>query len=121
MKLVSYDHGVSRIGDANATRTRKPHPLDSPAHVTHEPRKKWLPLGILVGALVVWTALLALGAYLEWGADQPRRDIRKPLVMLASLAAFLAVWGVALWLRRRRLAKKSSPPPRDPGPKAAEP
>ena len=65
-------------------------------------KKKWLPLAILAAALVIWTGLLALGAYLEWGADQPRRDIRKPLVMLASLTAFLAVWGIALWLRSRR-------------------
>jgi hypothetical protein len=65
-------------------------------------KKKWLPLAILAAALVIWTGLLALGAYLEWGADLPRRDIRKPLVMLASLTAFLAVWGIALWLRSRR-------------------
>ena len=46
--------------------------------------------------------LLALGAYLEWGADRPRHDLRKPLIILGCMAAFLAFWGVALWRRSRR-------------------
>jgi len=75
--------------------------------VNSESRKKWVPLAVLVAALVVWTALLALGAYLEWGADQPRHDIRKPLIMLGSLGAFLAVWAAAFWLRSRRLRQKT--------------
>ena|SRR5688572_14130199 len=73
---------------------------------TNQPTR-WLPLSILVGALVIWTTLLALGAYLEWGADQPRHDIRKPLWMLGTLTVFLAVWGLALWLRARRPAEKN--------------
>ena len=36
------------------------------------------------------------------GADQPRHDLRKPLIILAVMAAFLAFWGLALWLRSRR-------------------
>jgi type VI protein secretion system component VasK len=69
-------------------------------------RKLWLPLGLLAGALVVWAGLFALGAYLEWGADQPRHDIRKPIIVMGTMAAFLALWGVALLVRARR-------PPRD--------
>jgi membrane protein DedA with SNARE-associated domain len=65
-------------------------------------RKKWLPLAVLAVALVVWAGLFALGAYLELGADQPKHDLRKPLVILGSMAAFLAVWGVALWRRAHR-------------------
>ena len=64
--------------------------------------KPWLPLAIIAGALVVWAGLLALGAYLDWGADQPRHDARKAWVVLGSMAGFLAVWGLALWLRSRR-------------------
>jgi membrane protein DedA with SNARE-associated domain len=71
-----------------------------------EQKRIWLPLAILAAGLVIWTGLLALGAYLEWGADQPRRDIRKPLFILGSLAIFLGVWAVALWLRARRLRRK---------------
>jgi membrane protein DedA with SNARE-associated domain len=63
------------------------------------PRNRWLPFAVLAAALVVWAALFALGAYLEWGADQPRHDLRKPLIILATMAAFLGVWGTALWLR----------------------
>jgi hypothetical protein len=65
-------------------------------------KNKWLPLAILAAALVAWTILLALGAFLELGADQPRRDYRKPLYVLGSMAVFLSVWGLALWLRTRR-------------------
>jgi membrane protein DedA with SNARE-associated domain len=65
-------------------------------------RRKWLPLAILAVALVVWAGLFALGAYLELGADQPRHDLRKPLIVLGCMAAFLAFWGVALWRRARR-------------------
>jgi membrane protein DedA with SNARE-associated domain len=65
-------------------------------------RQKWLPLAILAVALVVWAGLFALGAYLELGADQPRHDLRKPLIILGSMAAFLVFWGLALWVRSRR-------------------
>ena len=64
-----------------------------------EQRKRWLPMAVLGAALVLWAILLALGTYLEWGADRPRHDWRKPLIVLGTMAAFLAFWGVALWRR----------------------
>lgn len=67
-----------------------------------KPIKPWLPLAVLAAALVVWAGLFAAGAYLELGADQPHHDIRKPLIILASMLTFLALWGLALWLRKRR-------------------
>lgn len=67
-----------------------------------EMRKKWLPFTILAAALVAWAALFALGAYLEPSADKPRHDLRKPLIVMSTMAAFLAFWGIALWLRNRR-------------------
>jgi hypothetical protein len=45
--------------------------------------------------------MLALGAYLQLGSAQPR-DIRRALIVLASMGIFLGIWGVALWLRSRR-------------------
>jgi hypothetical protein len=65
-------------------------------------RKRWLPLGVLIGALVLWAGLLGLGAFLEPSADEPRHDVRKPLIVLAAMAAFLTFWGLALWIRSRR-------------------
>jgi membrane protein DedA with SNARE-associated domain len=67
-----------------------------------ETRKKWLPLATLAAALLVWAAMFALGAYLEPGADQPRHDFRKPLIVMACMGGFLAFWGIALWRRSRR-------------------
>ena len=62
----------------------------------------WLPLGVLAVALVIWAGLFAAGAYLELGADQPHHDLRKPLIIMGCMTAFLAFWGLALWLRKRR-------------------
>lgn len=65
-------------------------------------RKKWLPLAVLAGALLVWAGLFAAGAYLALGTDQPHRDIRKPLIIMGFMMTFLSLWGLALWARARR-------------------
>jgi hypothetical protein len=70
--------------------------------MNEQQRKRWLPLAVLGAALVVWAILLAAGTYLEWGADQPRHDWRKPLIVLGTMTAFLAFWAVALWRRTAR-------------------
>jgi hypothetical protein len=62
-------------------------------------RHQWLPLLVLVVALVIWAGLFAVGAYLELGADSPRHDYRKPLVVLGTMALFLGAWGLLLWKR----------------------
>jgi hypothetical protein len=68
--------------------------------------KAWLPFAVLAVALVIWAGLFALGAYLETGVDQPRHDLRKPFIIFATMAAFLALWGLALALRAWRARKK---------------
>ncbi len=65
-------------------------------------RKPWLPIALLAFALVLWAGLFATGAYLNLGADRPRHDLRKPLIILGCMAGFLTFWGAALWLRARR-------------------
>jgi hypothetical protein len=57
---------------------------------------------LLAMAVAVWGLLLALGAYLEPGADQPRHDSRKFWVVLGCVGGFLGLWALALWLRARR-------------------
>ena len=66
------------------------------------PRKIVLPLAILAAALIAWAALFAAGAYFELGVDKPRHDLRKPLIILAGMLTFLALWGIALWRRSRK-------------------
>jgi hypothetical protein len=65
-------------------------------------RKPWLPIALLASALILWAGLFAAGAYLNLGADRPNYDIRKPLIIMTCMAAFLSFWGAALWLRSRR-------------------
>jgi len=68
-------------------------------------RKKWLPLAFLAAALLLWAAIFAAGAYLQLGADQPQHDLRKPLIIMGCMLAFVASWSLALWFRRRRRPK----------------
>ena len=70
--------------------------------MNYERYKIWLPLAVLAGVLVVWAGFLALGAYLEIGADAPRRDPLKAVIVLATMGVFLGFWGMALWLRSKR-------------------
>ena len=65
-------------------------------------RKIWLPLGLFAIALLLWAGFFAAGAYLELGADAPKRDVRKPVIIMSAMATFLALWGLALWARSRR-------------------
>jgi membrane protein DedA with SNARE-associated domain len=53
-------------------------------------------------ALLIWAGFFALGAYLQSGADLPRHDVRKPLIIMGTMAIFLSLWGLALWIRARR-------------------
>ena len=68
----------------------------------NSPRKIVLPLAILAAALIAWAALFAAGTYFELGVDNPRHDVRKPLIILAGMLTFLALWGIALWRRSRK-------------------
>ncbi len=70
------------------------------------PSQNRFVLVILGLALVVWAGLFALGAYLELGADRPRYDIRKPMVVLGTMALFLGAWGLLLWKRAGRFRRK---------------
>jgi hypothetical protein len=67
--------------------------------------KIWLPLALLAVALLIWAGFFALGAYLQVSTDLPRRDLRKPLIIMGSMAIFLSFWGLALWLRARKSLK----------------
>jgi hypothetical protein len=70
--------------------------------MSDSPPKSWLPLVLIVGGLVVWGGLLALGAFLNWGADQPHHDLRKAAIVVGTMTGFLALWGMALLVRSRR-------------------
>ena len=57
----------------------------------------------IVMGLLVWGALLALGAYLFRG----QHDLRKPLIILACVGVFVGFWGLLLFFNRRRLLRGS--------------
>ena len=53
-------------------------------------------IGIIVGLLLAWSLLIGLGAMLR---NEPF-DVRKPLIVIGTMAAFLGVWLSALVVRR---------------------
>jgi len=59
----------------------------------------------IVGGLLAWGVIHALGAYLG-GADGAH-DLRKALVVGVSFAVFLGFWGAMMLVRRGRLARQS--------------
>jgi uncharacterized membrane protein len=56
----------------------------------------------IIGLLVVWSAIIALGAIVR--ADE--FDVRKPLIVLGTMGAFLGVWLIALLFREPRGVSK---------------
>ncbi len=72
------------------------------APMDHEPTNRRVLMRVVVGGLIAWGLLLGLGAYLGLASEMPDRDIRRMLLVGGSVAAFLAVWMTALWLRSRR-------------------
>ena len=68
---------------------------------------KWWSIAVIAAALLVWGAMFALGAYLDLGSERPDegngRGWLKGLIVMGCTLAFLALWGLALWNRSRRL------------------
>lgn len=87
---------------------------------------------VIIG-LLVWGLFVGLGAYLGpqfWSQNAPPQnspaaasqntatsparalnrsfDYRKPLVVVASVGLFVAVWGALLYSRQRRLARDNN-------------
>jgi Flp pilus assembly protein TadB len=54
----------------------------------------------IMGAIVVW------GAFHAFGAWTLNHDARRPLIVLACVGAFLGFWLVMLSARRRRLERE---------------
>lgn len=64
-----------------------------------EERDVIIPL--IVIALIIWGALLSIGAYVF----RNQLDYRKPLIILACMGAFVGFWGILLWYNRGRLMR----------------
>lgn len=58
-------------------------------------------LAILMIGLIVWTAVLATGAFF-FGY---RQDVRKPIIVFGAMLLFLGVWVTLLVFRSARHAK----------------
>ena len=76
----------------------------------------------VMGALVVWGTLVAIGSYLGpefWGAPDAASaeapsalvqpfDYRKPVIVISCMLLFLGVWALALRSRERRLSRQQA-------------
>ncbi|HEY4233309.1 MAG TPA: hypothetical protein VGM76_07770 [Lacipirellulaceae bacterium] len=70
--------------------------------MSNQPSRTWLPLTILGVALILWAGMLAIGAFLQMGADQPHHDWRRAAIVGGCMLGFLCIWSLALWGRSRR-------------------
>ena len=86
--------GIERGSDATARRRIL---LDMPSSATPSPPGAERILVWIMMALVVWGLFHAVGA---WTLNH---DPRRPLIVLACVAAFLGFWLALLAARRRRL------------------
>ncbi|MBA2114817.1 hypothetical protein [Bremerella alba] len=62
----------------------------------------YLIVGVIT-ALAVWGIYLAIGSYLGLAEGTRGYDIRRGLIVFASMGSFLLFWGALLWNRQRRL------------------
>jgi hypothetical protein len=89
--------------------------------MSKRPPHAWF-LPTLMIVLALWGVLLAVGSLLgpefwqrppEGEAARPAAkrsfDYRKPMVVAGCVGLFVGGWGLALWLRQRRLAKQENP------------
>jgi membrane protein DedA with SNARE-associated domain len=62
---------------------------------------------IMLG-VVGWGVFHAVGTYFGGQGDQHlRHDVRRSLIVMACVVAFLAFWGAMLLARKRRLGRET--------------
>lgn len=73
------------------------------------PTKTYYAIGLIIGALALWGIYLAVGTYLGMGEGPEQQfDIRRPLIVIACMGAFLLFWVGLLWNRQRVLRRRES-------------
>ena len=78
--------------------------LNHPNH-TRQREGNRKALGAIVGLLLAWSFLIALGVMLR---DEPF-DFRKPLIVIGTMGAFLGIWLAAIFVRGSQLKQKDKP------------
>ena len=65
---------------------------------TNQSPRKSTGVRIIFVVLVVWALLIAIGSF----QTQASTDIRRPLIVIATMSVFLGVWAWALLARQKR-------------------
>lgn len=65
---------------------------------TNQPVRISLGVKFLFVMLIAWTGLIAVGSF----QTQASTDLRRPLIVAATMAVFLGIWFVALVARGKR-------------------
>lgn len=53
---------------------------------------------IVFFVLIIWASVIALGSF----QTQASTDVRRPLIVIATMGVFLGVWATAIWVRQKR-------------------
>jgi hypothetical protein len=88
----------------------------------NEPQQRRRATWGLVLAVIVWGAILAVGAFLSWDrielASEPaqienlistQKRVMKLVITLSTVFLFAGGWSLALFVRQRRLRKEAHP------------
>lgn len=76
--------------------------LNHQNHKTRQSDGSRKAIAVIFGLLLAWGLLIALGATLR---DEPF-DVRKPLIVISTMGAFLGVWLTALLYRRLQTSQE---------------
>ncbi len=72
-----------------------------------EKNQTWLPVVVIAGALVVWMAILAAGAYWAPVGEGAGGDFRKLWVVAATTGGFLLLWVFVLLIHRGKARRRA--------------
>jgi hypothetical protein len=73
-------------------------------------KKRW-PFLLIAAVLLAWAGYLALGAALNERPGE-RYALLKPLIILGSMAIFLAFWWLVFAVSAKRRSRVESKPPK---------
>ncbi len=75
-----------------------------------EKNQTWLPVVLIIGALLAWMGVLAAGAYWAPVGEREGGDFRKLWVVAATTGCFLLLWGAVLYRLQVKLRRKRALP-----------
>ena len=95
----SNELGANELGANELESSGFPNPDKRANHADSTSSRK-RGMRILIGILILWMVIVAIGSFLNLGVEDSagirRFDLRKPLFVIAIMGTFIGVWLFAL-------------------------